>query len=518
VSEPVLAARGLSARVGDRILLDRVDLALAAGEVLAVVGASGSGKTTLGLALQGERRGRVQLDGSVRLFGEELLDCREARRRAVRAGRIASLPQHPAAVLNPARRVGRVLGELAALRHPRAERKAAVRRALHRARLDADPALLNRYPHQLSGGQQQRLALAQALVTEPRVVVLDEPSTGLDTVTKEQIAVMLGELAESGTGLLLLTHDAALVRMLAHDVRVLRDGKLCGRGGSPVPTGGGGPPVPPAESRRNSAAVLQVSGLGRRTRTGAVLLDGVDLQLQRGRCLAVVGPSGAGKTTLARCVAGLCRPTAGRIVIGGELMPPTIGQRSRQQRSRVQYVHQDARSSFDPRRKLLRQVARTAELLRSVGRHRAEGEAREVLARLGIPPGQVELRAGELSGGQLQRAALARALLAEPEVLVLDEVTSSLDAASRAELLALLRDWKSSGAAGVVFISHDLASVTELADEVAVIANGRCVETGSLEQLLTRPVSAVGRELVVAARASGELGPSPVERKGVVSR
>ncbi|GAB3299171.1 ABC transporter ATP-binding protein [Parasphingorhabdus pacifica] len=522
MSEPVLTARGLGARAGEHVLLDGIDVDLTAGHVIAVVGRSGSGKTTLGSALQGESGSGVALTGSVELHGTELLGRTDARRRRTRAGKISSLPQHPAAVLNPVRRVGKVLRELAKLRYgSRTEQDSAVAEALRSAQLVPDGDLLRRFPHQLSGGQQQRVALAQALITRPEVVVLDEPTTGLDTTTKAETADMLADLVSAGTALVLLTHDLPLARRLAHEVLVLHDGRVVehGPGTRPLhaPAHEHTRAVLAAEPRLETYSddhsdlpdvVLHTHQLGRTAKNGTRLLGDIDLTARAGRCAVIVGRSGAGKTTLGRCLAGISRPHTGRIVLDGVELAATARERSREQRRRIQYVHQDARASFDPRRPVTEQVARTAELLLASTRAEARRDAAGMLAALGLRTEQTDRLPHELSGGQLQRAALARALLARPAVLICDEITSALDVVHQAELLDALAAMKTTTDLSVVLISHDLAAVAALADEVHLLDDGHLVESASPGRLLAAPRSRAAATLVTAARAHESTGRS----------
>lgn len=452
-----LRVRGLGATAGAAVLLDGVDLDLDAGRVLAVLGESGSGKSTLGAALLGAAGPGVRVRGEVR------------------AGRVALLPQHPGAVLDPVRRVDGVLGELAPDR-------AAVRRALGLAGLDH--AVAHRFPHQLSGGQQQRAALATALVVDPDVLVLDEPTTGLDPATTAEVVANLAGLARTGTAIVLLTHDVAVARTLADDAVLLGAGRVVARGAPVLDAAATAPRAPaPADGRpRLLADGLRVTAPG-----GAVILDGVTLSARRGGVRAIVGRSGAGKTTLARCLAGLVRPGSGTVSVDGEVLRTAVGRRDRAQRRLVQYVHQDARSSFLRRRAVLDQVARPAELLRGCTRAAAREEAVAVLGRLGLGPEVVARRPSGLSGGQLQRAALARALLADPAVLVGDEITSALDAAHRDELLGVLDALRRERGTTLVLVSHDLPLVTSVADEITVLDAGRVRAEGPTPTMAGAP-------------------------------
>ncbi|GAB3691123.1 ABC transporter ATP-binding protein [Saccharopolyspora tripterygii] len=520
MTEPALSARGLRATAGEHVLLDGIDLDVRPGTALAVIGRSGVGKTTLGWALQGESPPGVALSGEVRLHGTDLLELTDGQRRAARAGTTSVLPQHPAAVLNPMRRIGRVLRELAALRHPRrAEQDEAVRHALATARLDPEPALLRRFPHQLSGGQQQRVALAQALITEPGIVILDEPTTGADTLTKAETADMLEALVGRGTAVVLLTHDLPLARRLAHDALVLHEGRIVedGPGTRPLHAPAharsreilAAEPVLTADvgdARSRPDPVLRADGLGHRAKDGASLLTDVDLAVRAGWCSAIVGPSGAGKTTLARCLAGLTRPDTGRVLLGETALAPTARRRPREHRRQVQLVHQDARAAFDPHRPVIQQVARTAELLRNVSRRQAMAEAEAALGDLGLDPAQAWRGPSGLSGGQLQRAAVARGLLAHPSVLICDEITSALDVINQSELLRALATAKSTLDVGMLLISHDFAAVSELADEVHLMRGGRLVESATPHELLTNPRTSTASALVAAAREHHRAG------------
>ncbi|GIG59557.1 ABC transporter ATP-binding protein [Longispora fulva] len=481
----------LVARVDGTTIVDRMTVRVRAGGVLALIGESGSGKTTTGLALLGETRPGVTLAGRVVVDGHDML-AEKAR------GLVGYVPQHPASALNPARRVGGVLAELArarpstAVRGRRAGAREAVAAALTAAQLPSDRDTMRRFPHQFSGGQQQRLALAGALVGGPRVLVLDEPTTGLDPVTRRAVLDELAGLAAAGLTLVLLTHDLGAVRVLAEQIVVLRRGRVVEQGpvatlAAPVhaytrellaaePQWRIPAPVPPA------AALLRVAGLSARYGRRPALAP-LDLSVPAGGRLGVVGASGSGKTTLGRCLAGLHEPATGTVSVRGEVLPARLDRRDLAQRRRVQYVFQDPHASFDQRRPVLDQVARTAIRLRGLATGPAHAEADALLTRLGVAPATAGRRPGGLSGGELQRAAIARALLAEPDVLVCDEVTSALDPLTQRALMDLLAGL----ATTLVLISHDLPLVAEMSDHLAVLADGQLVEHGPTAALLTDP-------------------------------
>ncbi|GAA2167316.1 MULTISPECIES: ABC transporter ATP-binding protein [Glycomyces] len=475
---------GLRAEAAGKTLVDGIDFTVDAGRILAVVGASGSGKTTIGSALLGAVKPGVTATGTVEVAGVDVLHCAPGEVPA------AYLPQHPAAVLNPVRRVGGVLTEIANAHGPKTNDTWATERiadAMRRAGLD-DPAFLRRFPHQLSGGQQQRLVLAQAFLCEARLLVADEPTTGQDLGNRDRIAAELRLAAAGGMAVVLLSHDLGLVATVADDLLVLDTGRIVERGPAPrvlteprhdhtrrllaARTTRPAPPGDPEAPIRIAGRGLAVTVGARRTR----LLDDVDFEARQGECLAVLGASGSGKTTLARTVAGLQPAAAGELRLDGAALPVRGRRRDRAERARVQYVFQDARASFDEHRSIHDQVARTAIRLRGLTRADAATAATTLLADLGLPAETAARRPGRLSGGQLQRAALARALAAEPEVLVCDEITSGLDAIARKGVLDLLASLKGQGGMTILLITHEPAVAEHLADRVLRIADGRAAE------------------------------------------
>ncbi|MDN3261220.1 ATP-binding cassette domain-containing protein [Streptomyces sp. CSDS2] len=485
----VAELRDLRVEIDGRAIVDGVSLRVTAGKVTALVGASGSGKTTTGLALLGEYPAGARVTGAVR----------------VPDGLVGYVPQHPGAVLNPARRVGALLRDIARTRVralPRRERGAAARRhvlrALSLAQLPDPEAVLRRYPHQLSGGQQQRVVLAQALLLGARVVVADEPTTGQDALTKRRIVDQLAAVAREGIAVVLLSHDLDVVRALADEVLVLREGRVVESG--PADRLWQAPRHPwtaellaadgPADHTGLPDAgeeVLRVRGLTARHGRTTVLRTPA-LTLRSGECLAVVGRSGSGKTTLARCLAGLHRGHDGELLLDGAPLPRSLRDRSRAQLAAVQYVFQDARAAFDEHRPVLAQVARTAVRLRGAAEADALAEAIATVTGLGLTERQVRRGPGRLSGGELQRAALARALLARPRVLICDEITSGLDTVTRRGILdtlvGLLRDRRE---LSLVMITHDLGTAAALAARIAVLDGGEVVEEGPAQRVLASP-------------------------------
>ncbi|MFF0343439.1 ABC transporter ATP-binding protein [Kribbella sp. NPDC004875] len=493
----------LTATAGDTYLVDGVSFEVVAGEVTALVGASGSGKTTSALALLGDHGDGVRLTGRVEVAGEAVVDGNgvTAAAAGMRGRVVAYMPQHPGSALNPARRIGTTLRELAKLHAGNPDE------AVRAAQVPGDRATLKRFPHQFSGGQRQRVALAQALTCGPDVLVLDEPSTGLDSITRLQLVHELRDLAATGLGILLLSHDLDLVRALAARVVILDAGRVVTSGSTEVL-----PPAPdhavPGTSgdRRPLLKAMNVSA-ALRPRGRDVVLRDVDLAVPAGACLGVVGRSGSGKTTLARCLAGLHERMAGAVLLDDAPLP-VLRKRNREQHRRVQYVWQEVRGSFDERRPVDQQVARTAQRLRALAPDQAHAEAVATLARLGVAAITAARPPSRLSGGELQRAALARAVLAHPDVLICDEITTALDDRGTALVLDLLSELKSRGAA-LIWIGHDLGLVAALADEVLVLDGGRVVEQGPPATLTTAPQHPLTQRLVAAARL-GDQEPPPV--------
>ncbi|WP_432881227.1 ABC transporter ATP-binding protein [Kribbella sp. CA-245084] len=485
----------LRATAGSAILVDGVSFEVVAGEVTALVGASGSGKTTSALALLGEHGDGVRLDGRVEVGGEVVVDSNGPTRADVRGRVVAYMPQHPGSALNPARRIGTTLRELAKLHG------GDVEEAVRVAQLPGDRATLKRFPHQFSGGERPRVALAQALTCRPRVLVLDEPSTGLDSITRLQLVQELRELTGTGLGILLLSHDLDLVRALATRVVVLDAGRVVA---DVLPAS---PDLPLTGTSTGGQPLLEAMSLSAslRPRGRDVVLRDVALEVRAGACLGVVGRSGSGKTTLARCVAGLHERHTGRILLDGEPLP-VLRNRTREQTRRVQYVWQEVRGSFDERRPVDQQVARTAQRLRGLPAQQAREEAQATLARLGVAAITAARPPSRLSGGELQRAALARAVLANPDVLICDEITTALDDRGTALVLDLLTELKTRGTA-LIWIGHDLGLVAAVADQVLVLDAGRVVEQGPPATLTTEPHHELTRRLVAAARIGNPHAP-----------
>ncbi|MGT2526560.1 ABC transporter ATP-binding protein [Streptomyces nojiriensis] len=466
----VAELEALRVEVAGGTLVDGVSLVAGAGRITALVGPSGSGKTTTGRALLGEFPPGARVEGRITTPGP---------------GSVGYVPQHPSAVLNPARRAGALLRDIAARQGgTRREVRDRVEDALRLALLPDPAMVLRRYPHQLSGGQQQRVVIAQALLLGARLIVADEPTTGQDPATKQGVVEALAGLARQGIAVVLLSHDLDVVRRLADETVVLRAGRVVDRGPAhrvlpeaprPVPRGPRGTGPRPADAR---LAVRELTARHRTARGTVRVLHDLTVSVAPGECLAVTGRSGSGKTTLGRCLAGLHSAYDGTVLLDGLPLPRGLRTRTRAELGSVQYVFQDPKAAFDEHRPVLDQVARTAMRLRGADRDLARLAAVRTLGDLGLVGGPILRRPGGLSGGELQRAALARALLAEPGVLVCDEITSGLDPATRDAILAHLAGLRERSGLSLVFITHDGAAAAALADRTVVLEAGRVAGTG----------------------------------------
>jgi peptide/nickel transport system ATP-binding protein len=456
-----------------RTILDGVTLTVHEGRHLGLVGPSGCGKTTLGLALLGHLRpGLRVVSGRVLVAGHDLLTASAAVRRTIRRRTVGWSGQDPAAALTPTMRVRSAVRELDPSRRRDGPDPGEL---LARLGLD-DPALLRRYPHELSGGQLRRVALARALAAGPRLLVLDEPTAGLDPDSRRQVLDLLGTAVQARPfTIVLISHDRDAVDRLCSETVHLSDGRIV-RGGTarreprnrelPVPAPDADPQRPGRRPSPGSRpAVVTVRGLRachRQTGRRVVTADGVDLDLHAGECVALVGLSGSGKSTLARCLVGLHRPDTGTVSLDGTPMPATVTARTREQRCAVQLIPQDHASTLHPLRTVGRTLARA--LQRRLPRTTAvrEEDVRALLRRVQLEPDVVDRRPDQLSGGQRQRVAVARALAVQPRVLICDEITSALDADVATAIVDLLRALGSELGLAVLLITHDQALTAEV--------------------------------------------------------
>ncbi|ORW54132.1 ABC transporter ATP-binding protein [Mycobacterium paraense] len=526
---PLLSVEGLEVRFGGHPpAVCGVDLTVRRGQTVAVVGESGSGKSTTAAAILGllPPGGRISA-GRIVFDGRDITGADRRLLLSIRGRAIGYVPQDPMTNLNPVWKVGFQVRE--ALRANTATRDAR-RRALEllaEAGMPDPARQAARYPHQLSGGMCQRALIAIGLAGRPKLLIADEPTSALDVTVQRQVLDHLqGLTAELGTALLLITHDLALAAERAESVVVVHRGLVVESGAAQEILQrprheytqrlvAAAPSLTPSRSRPSASApngrsddILVVSGLTkvyreshgvpwRRTEFRAV--DDVSFWLRRGSTLAIAGESGSGKSTLARMVLGLLSPTSGTVVFDGTPIDHSMDrERALAFRRRVQPVFQNPYSSLDPRYSVFRAVEEPLRIHRVGDRKQRERAVRELVDHVALPPSVLGRLPRELSGGQRQRVAIARALALRPDVLVCDEAVSALDVLVQAQILDLLADLQAELGLTYLFISHDLAVIRQIADDVLVMRAGRVVEQAPTEELFTRPAHDYTRRLLEA--------------------
>ncbi|MFX0572972.1 dipeptide ABC transporter ATP-binding protein [Nocardia nepalensis] len=499
-----------------------VGLTVARGEVVALVGESGSGKSTLAQSVIGLLGPNAEITGGTITFDGEQVDTGSERAlRRIRGARIGFVPQDPGLSLNPVRRVGAQVAE-SLLVHGLADRRDAAAQAvelLGEAGLDRPELRAAQYPHELSGGQRQRVLIAAALIAGPELVIADEPTSALDaTVARRVLDKLAAQTTARGTAVLLITHDLAIAAERADRLVVLSGGEIVETGPTATVLAeprhpytkrllAASPSLAPFEgfrAPRVSAGppLLTVRDVHKRFRAQAgdsvTAVAGVGFELGRGETLSLVGESGSGKSTTARIALRLTEPDSGAVTFDGHDLTTVKGGRLRALRQRFQVVYQNPYGSLDPR---WRVGSIIEEPLRAyaVGDRKARQErVRELLGQVALPENFAQRRPAELSGGQRQRVAIARALALHPDLLVLDEPVSALDASVQAQILELLDRLQTELGLSYLFISHDLAVVRRISDRVAVMRHGRIVESGSTADIFDNPQHEYTRELLSA--------------------
>jgi peptide/nickel transport system ATP-binding protein len=575
-------------------IVDDVNLSIAPGHVLGLVGESGSGKTTVGLAVLGHARRGVKLAGGDVTIGDAaMLSLGETALRHARGRLVTYVPQDPSTALNPALRIHKQLIEVLEFHNfggSDEARRARVIEVMSEVLLPSTPEFLRRYPHQLSGGQQQRVGLAMAFACRPSVIVLDEPTTGLDVSTQAHVLDTVRQLCRAhNVAALYVTHDLAVVANLADRVAVMYAGRIVEqgpaaelfvnpshpytrhliaaapdmstdremvglRGRAPAPgrrpTGCAFAPrceLATDECRAEFPAERKVSegrlvrcirpfAVPERTQhvavhstpmassathalvvrdvcasyTGLEVVHNIDLYVDRGECLALVGESGSGKTTLSRSIGGLHQEWTGEILLGSERLAHSARQRSTAQRLRIQYVFQNPYSSLQPRRSVGESVARPL-IIGGMSKSDASRRVGEMLERVALTAGYAYKFPDQLSGGERQRVAIARALVSKPEVLVCDEVTSALDVLVQASIVELLSQLRRDLGLAMLFVTHNLPLVASIADQVAVLADGKLVESGLTERVLRFPEAEYTKRLIADTPQIGDVAETGAE-------
>jgi len=521
VAAPLLRVRDLSIELpagSERRHATRdVSFDLASREILCIAGESGSVKSLTALAIMGLLpKAARRAGGSIALEGHELATLGEEALRRIRGARIGMIFQEPMTALNPLMRVGRQVEEVFAAHglHRRTERRRRVLDLLQAMGLPDPEALYRAYPFRLSGGQRQRIMIAAALAGEPEVLLCDEPTTALDVTVQAAVLDLLAEITRrAGLAVVFVSHDLAVISNVADDIIVMREGRQLEAGAtaavlarpstdytrtllkSVIELPAGGPSDRPAEANEpGDVPRLAAHGIEVAYRHATrPALAGVDLTLHPRRIHGLVGESGSGKTTLARVLTGQLRADAGTLELDGV---PLGRRRSRAQLRAVQMVFQDPYASLDPRMTVRQTLTELLRLGDTTGRPAIEARCRELLDQVAMPESTLDRVPGQFSGGQRQRIAIARALAVRPRLLVADEPTSALDVSAQSAILELMAGLRDSFGLSVLLISHNLAVVHEICDEVSVIHQGEIVEAGATRAVFANPTHAHTRRLI----------------------
>ncbi|OSN09905.1 ABC transporter [Lonsdalea iberica] len=516
MNQPVLDIRNLRIETEDtgRPLVQDISLTLQRGEVLGLIGESGAGKSTIGLAAMGYTRPGCRISaGEVRIDEQDIVPLSNAQKQAIRGRRVAYVAQSAASAFNPALTIGKQVCE-GPLRHglmSRSEANAWATTLFTALDLPDPENIGKRYPHQLSGGQLQRAMAAMAMSCKPDLLIMDEPTTALDVTTQIEVLVMLRKLVrEFNTAALYITHDLAVVSQIADRILVLRQGRAVECGDTDVILQNPKETytqqlvserthalTPGEETQSGASALLTLDRLSTGY-SGKRVVHDVSLALPKGQTLAIIGESGSGKSTLARALCGLLNDTEGDAIFDGVTLAHRYQQRDKETLRRIQMIYQLPDVALNPRQTILEAIGRPIAFY--FGHHRQQVRARveELLQLTELPTSLADRYPGELSGGQKQRVCIARALAANPDLIICDEATSALDPLVAEGVLNLLKRLQEQLGLSYLFITHDLGTVKRVAQQVAVMYQGNIVAQGPTGKVFSAPMHPYTEKLLTS--------------------
>ena len=481
-------------------IIKGVDVVLKRGEIMGLIGESGAGKSTLGLAAMGFAKPGCKINGGSIIFdGIDLIKASEDDKRKLRGSRIAYVAQSAAASFNPSHRLINQTVE-SAVRHgikSESEAKADARALYRDLQLPNPDSIGDRYPHQVSGGQLQRVMTAMAMSPRPDLIIFDEPTTALDVTTQVEVLASMREIVEQyHTAAIYITHDLAVVAQMADVIKVLRYGETIEDADTRTMLANPEKEYTKSlwsvrsiekQEEESEDIILRVDHIDASYTGSAKVLDDVSIEVPRGHTVAIVGESGSGKSTAARAITGLLPPSKGQILYNGKPLPPALKQRSVDQLQKIQMIYQMADTAMNPRQTVRDIIGRPLEFYLGLQGKERDQRLLELMEMIELDESFINRLPAELSGGQKQRICIARALAANPELIICDEVTSALDQIVQKGILELLLRLQRELGLTYIFITHDIATVKAISDQIVVMLEGRVVEQGMKSEILAPP-------------------------------